>query len=300
MRNAYPKPPSPQHASTLRPASQGNGGLDHGFKAFKKENFTEAIQAWGSLPQEELPRLKPALAEAHFRRALGQADRLAAIPDLRHALGLVPEDGRFWYHLGLALHQQGEWKGAREAYAQAARHGFPRKEPLAYVRGLLELEAAHADVAPGLARALPGLSLEEDLIAPIRALLLRDWATLAAAAPFPAATHAKGTPAVPGVAGLLRGLGQVGLGQWAQGLQTLGSLSPDLFPGPLEALRVVFLGRALEELRNLRKRVEQAVNLSRVVQIPNVTKDRPAQTASPAAPRRNAPRRLCHPSARRR
>ena len=246
MRNANPEPSSPQHPSALRPGSHGYGGLDDGFKAFKKEKFTEAIQAWGSLSPDSLPQLKPALAEAHFRRALGQADRSAAIPDLRDALGLVPEDGRFWYHLGLALHQNGELKGAREAYALAARHGFPRREPLAYVQGLLELEAAHGEVAPGMARALPGLCLEEDLIAPVRALLMRDWTTLAALAPFPAVPHAKGTPAVPGMVGLLRGLGQVGLGQWAQGLQTLGSLAPDLLPGPLEALRVVFLGRALE------------------------------------------------------
>jgi tetratricopeptide (TPR) repeat protein len=217
---------------------------ERGFRAFKKERFGEAIQAWGSLAPASLMRLKPALAEAHFRRAMGQADRQAAIRDLQAALEAVPEDGRFWYHLGLALHREGDRHGAGKAYAQAARHGFPRQEALAYVQGLLALETAPAVEAPGRARALPGLCLEEDLLSPIRALLRQDWATLAAGAPVPAA--AKGTPFVPGMASLLRGIGQVGLGQWTQGLQTLGALSQDLFPAPMEALRAVFLGRAME------------------------------------------------------
>jgi tetratricopeptide (TPR) repeat protein len=216
-----------------------------GFRAFKKERFAEAIEAWGSLSLASLPRLRPALAEAHFRRALGQTDRQAAIQDFRAALAVVPEDGRLWYHLGLALHHEGDLDGARKAYARADRQGFPRREPLAYVQTLLELEASPSTDESGRARALPGLCLEEDLIDPIRALLRQDWATLAATAPLPAVTHAKGTPSVPGMAGLLRGIGLVGLGQWTQGIQTLGALSQDLFPGPMEALRVVFLGRAM-------------------------------------------------------
>ena len=226
---------------------QLNDEPDFGFRAFRKERFDEAIQAWGKLSPASWAGVNLALAEAHFRKSLGQTERKAGILDLRAALNLAPEDGRFWYHLGLALHQEQDWAGAREAYGQASAHGFARREALAYVKGLLELEAGDL-VEPGRARALPGLLPEEDLLAPIRALLGRAWATLAGTGAMPAVAQSKGTPAVPGMGGLLRGIGQVGLGQWAAGAQTLGSLSQDLFPGPVEALRVVFLARALERL----------------------------------------------------
>jgi tetratricopeptide (TPR) repeat protein len=243
MRPADPKPPSPLAPAAQRPETLAGDAVDQGFRAFRKERYAEAIQAWSGIGRELPPRVRAALAEAHFRRALGQAEPLAAIRDLRDALKAVPDDGRFWYHLGLVHHRQSDWTGARVAYAQAERHGFPRRDPLAYVQGLVELEM---DPSADPGRPLPGISLEADLIAPIRALLARDWTRLAAAGAVPAVAHAKGTPAAPGMAGLWRGIGQVGLGQWAQGIQTLGSLSQNLFPGPMEALRMVFLGRALD------------------------------------------------------
>ena len=224
--------------------------LEQGFKAFRKEQFQEAIEAWGSPSLAGQPRVKPILAEARFRQALGRPDNGEAIRELRLATGAVPEEGRYWYHLGLALYRERDLEGAQEALAGAARHGFQRREPLAYLQGLLALEWD------------PSLAEQEDgpeLLAPIRALLRQDWAALAAGAPLPAVTHAKGTPVVSGMASLLRGIGQAGQSQWPQAVQTLGSLSQDLFPGPLEALRVVFLARALDgvgrsaEGRKLRK-----------------------------------------------
>jgi hypothetical protein len=80
-----------------------------------------------------------------------------------------------------------------------------RREPLTYVRGLLELEMAPSQDERGRAQAIPGLLPEEDLLAPIRALLRQDWAALASGALL-SPRNAKGTLAVPGMAALLRGL----------------------------------------------------------------------------------------------
>ena len=241
MAKPGPHPPIPLATWTPHPGEPGHAASDLGFKAFKKGQFAEAIQHWSNPPAAAMPALKPALAEAYFRRAMLATDRSMAIQDLLAAIGATPEDGRCWYHLGLAHHRDGDLDGAEEAYGRAERLGYPRREPLGYLQGLLALEREPA----GQTDALPDLG-HQDLLAPIHALLRQDWAALAAMPPF--ASHAKGTPAAPGMAGLLRGIGQVGLEQWTAGAQTLGSLSKDLFPPAVEGLRVVFLGRALDRL----------------------------------------------------
>jgi len=224
---------------TVRVGTGADEWLDQGFKAFRKEQFEEAARAWGNPLLAGQPRAMMLLAEARFRLALSRPEPAKAIPELRLALEAAPEDGRIWYHLGLALYRERDLEGAWQALAQAERHGFTRLEPLVYVQGLLALER-DCELGPGDASLA--------LLAPFQALLRDDWTALAASAPMPAVAHAKGTPVVPGMVSLLRGLGQAGLGRWAQAAQTLGSLSQDLFPGPLEALRVVFLGRALDGL----------------------------------------------------
>src|ERR671932_41284 len=96
-----------------------------GLHAFQSGRFAEAIRLWSPLAAQD-EQVRAALAEAHFRSALAahqQADKLA---HLRHALALVPDDLRYQYHLGMALHRGGDLPAATTCYRTVLeRDGWP-------------------------------------------------------------------------------------------------------------------------------------------------------------------------------
>lgn len=93
----------------------------NGLQAFKNCNYSEAIELWRRV-SEQTPDMLPtlALAEAHFRRGLnslyGSSDVEAGLSDLRCAVDLRPDEACYTYHLGLALHRQGDLDDAIDAY----------------------------------------------------------------------------------------------------------------------------------------------------------------------------------------
>src|SRR4051794_2353215 len=71
-----------------------------GLRAFNAGRFDDAIAAWASLaPHDE--RVRAALAEAHFRRGLAGTTGGGGLGDLRQAAGLIADEPRYHYHLGL-------------------------------------------------------------------------------------------------------------------------------------------------------------------------------------------------------
>ncbi len=93
----------------------------NGLQAFKNGNYSEAIELWMRV-SEQTPDMSPtlALAEAHFRRGLnslyGDSDVEVGLSDLRCAVDLRPDGACYTYHLGLALHRQGDLDDAIDAY----------------------------------------------------------------------------------------------------------------------------------------------------------------------------------------
>lgn len=156
---------SKKRAARLDPGQHKNQGLI----AFRKKDYAAALRHW-SIPELAADeRVRAALAEAHFRQGLS----LRHLPDqsldhLRRATELAPNDPRYAYHLGLALHRANELGEARLAYARAAELGAPHAG-LGYVRALLELELNPAAALDGL----PGLSGEQRAALESVAALLR-------------------------------------------------------------------------------------------------------------------------------
>jgi tetratricopeptide (TPR) repeat protein len=102
--------------------------LQNGLKAFRGGDYDGAIEMWERAGQQT-PQMRPtsALAQVYFRRGLkriyGQpSDLTGGIDDLSRAVGLLPDDPGYTYHLGLAAHRLGELGRAIPAY-RAARKG---------------------------------------------------------------------------------------------------------------------------------------------------------------------------------
>lgn len=154
-----------------------------GLLRFHQGNYPEAISRWSSVDPAKNPAVRTALAEALFRKAVaGRSPAPAALADLRRATELAPEDPRYRYQLGLALHRAGELKPAREAYGRAAELGLEHRG-LRLVRGLAELE-----LSPHCSPDTLSMLEEEDRAAlePVAALLRGEArAVLAAAARGP-------------------------------------------------------------------------------------------------------------------
>ena len=258
-----------------------SGYVDEGLRAFRRGAGEEAIRAWNEAAKDA-PELRPALAEAYFRRALnggGSRQRGGAVDrskDLLAALEWAPGEGRFWYHLGLCRHRAGDLQGAGVAYQRAAERGFARRAALAFVQGVLALELEpqlerdqQIELDPQLERDQqlelnPQLERDQQLeldrqrgaaaldpeaqalLLPFIALLDKDWQTLEGLPPPAILANPKGTPAWPGLVQLFRGIGQAGLERWGEAIQTLGAIAPDRYPLPVEALRVLLLARALD------------------------------------------------------
>lgn len=137
-----------------------------GLSAFNAGRMDAAITAWSEMPNKS-PGVIEALAEAHFRRGLSLSNIQDQIADMRRAIELAPNDMRYRYHLGLALHRNNELSAAIECY-QAVLRQHPEWHWCGKVLALAELERKpKTDIT-----TLPGSTPEvQATFAPVIALL---------------------------------------------------------------------------------------------------------------------------------
>lgn len=96
--------------------------IAQGKAAFAHGDYITAIHLWkqalGTLSPEEAraSRLRRALAEAFFRRALSVPDVDTAIDDLLEATHFAPDEPRYQYHLALVYHRDYTWSSAIPLY----------------------------------------------------------------------------------------------------------------------------------------------------------------------------------------
>lgn len=137
-----------------------------GLRAFNSGNYSQAISAWSELAQPD-PRVVKALAEAYVRRSRTHSTEAGRVADLQKALELAPDELRYEYQLGLALHRAGELSGAIERY----RSVLARDPVWPGVATALALALLEADPQTDLA-AMP--EIPPDIraeLAPVQALL---------------------------------------------------------------------------------------------------------------------------------
>ncbi len=127
----------------------------HGLRALNAGRYAAAIETWQQLDLAD-PALRAALAEAHFRQAVSLETGPAAVDHLRQAIHLAPGDPIYTYHLGLALHKQGQIAEALDAYRHAVTNGLAQPGSGQTI-GLAALELdPHVDLA-----TVPGVSIED-------------------------------------------------------------------------------------------------------------------------------------------
>lgn len=215
-----------------------------GMSAFRAGRISDAIQAWEKLDTSD-PRLAAALAEAHFRYALSQAVAAEQVASLQRAVELAPEETRYWYHLGLALHHSGGLDNALQAYEQSLTHHPPRREA-AFVAALAAMEAS-----PPIALSdLPWIPDEDrQALAPLAALLGDGLSSQPdrsdEASPIRSLVHdltrlLDASSMGPDV--LWRGLGMLARGDSAGAHKALSTAAQLRLPAKTEAVRNYYLG----------------------------------------------------------
>jgi tetratricopeptide (TPR) repeat protein len=200
-----------------------------GLSLFRQGDWAGALAQWGKLEGD--PQLRPALAEAHFRRALVSRHHPAEVAaELQRAVDQCPQEARYWYHLGLALHRADQVAEARAAYSFAAELGY-QGQGLGLVRGLAELE-----YSPSLSlQALPWLAAEDQAaLAPVAALLQGEPQAVLAAAPGRADLSAA----------LWQGLAWLAQGEPARALERLSADKGRQLRAGAEQVRVFYRGLA--------------------------------------------------------
>jgi tetratricopeptide (TPR) repeat protein len=154
-----------KHLAHLAPRAEQeaispDAALARGWDAFNTARFGEAIKLWEHAARHN-PAAVPALAEAYFRRALAPTTTPEQqLLDLQRATALAPNDGQYYYHLGLVHHRRGDLATALTAYElAAAANPPPRGLPFTFALAKLEADP-NADVS-----TIPGLSeLEHEII----------------------------------------------------------------------------------------------------------------------------------------
>ncbi len=232
--------PIPQ-ASKSASSGKEAGLKQKGLAAFQRNDFTDAIKQWSRMDLKAEPVAGRALAEAHFRRALGLTDSAQRLADLAQAAALLPGEGRFWYHLALTHHRAGRLDEAIGAYARAAENGFARR-PLIFARALAEVERNPRLDAASLNTLTAG---DTAALLPIAALLRGD----AKAVLTPAAANwferLKGQMRGDVMTVLWRGLAFLATGQPAEAARELGTRTAATLPGDAEHVRAFYHGLAL-------------------------------------------------------
>lgn len=223
----------------MRAALDGPAALkQNGLKAFQHNDYDTAIASWSQLDAASQPAVAAALAEAHFRRALQAPQISQRLKDLQRATELVPDEGRFWYHIGLAHHREGRLAEASGAYARAAGAGFSRRKALEMVRALAEIERN-----PGIDLArLPWLGADERaLLTPVAALLRCDAGAAFTATSAISASSFRATA----MGALWRGLALLSSGQPVAAQVSLTLQAGQALPRDAEVVRLVYYGLTL-------------------------------------------------------
>ncbi len=218
-----------------------------GLRAFHQSDYTAAIKHWSRPELETDPAVRAALAEACFRRGLARRDDLpASIADLRQAADLLPDDARFWYHLGLTLHRADQLTEACAAYARAADLGM-RRPGSGFARALAELERA-----PELSLdTLPWLSPEERAaVEPVAALLRGEPQATLAASPGNWLERLKTLGHINASAKLWEGLACLAAGEKDKALAALTFSKGQSLRAGAESVRVFYHGLAAAAVGN--------------------------------------------------
>jgi len=133
----------------------------NGLNALKGGDYDRAISTWERVARQT-PSMQPsaALAEAYFRRGLKHLhskspDPQAGLNDLQKAAESQPADPRFAYHLGLAMHRQGESEAAIPFYRKARQDGGKFADRAAYPLALALLQCGQDPAAEPFWSDLP-------------------------------------------------------------------------------------------------------------------------------------------------
>jgi len=114
----------------------------NGIKAFRFKEYEKAIAAWERIPVQKRPM--PMLAEAHFRLGLKLfygATPQEGLAHLQNAVQALPDDPTYTYHLGLALHRQGNLPDAIDAYRTVRQKPGPVTARAAYPLALALIQS---------------------------------------------------------------------------------------------------------------------------------------------------------------
>ncbi len=209
------------------PQSRTAALKQNGLRAFHQNKFTEAIQHWQHLDLIAEPALRAPLAEAYFRRALAATDLTARLDDLTRAIEIAPDDGRGWYHLGLARQRADRVPEAIAAYERARELGDGRATRLL---ALVQIESQSERLLADLPEA------DRIALQPVNALLRGDWSAVLDQAPLPTESAA--------TINLWRGLALLAQGDLIAARDALAPLGKALRPGA-EAVRATYHGLAL-------------------------------------------------------
>lgn len=217
-KHKHQLPASPSRTAALK---------QNGLRAFRQNKFTEAIQHWQQLDLAAEPALRGPLAEAYFRRALTATDRVARLNDLTQAIKIAPDDGRCWYHLGLAQHRADRRPEAIAAYERALELGETRAAPMVMLARLEHDPQLPIDELPEADRAA---------LQPVSALLRGDPAAVLGRSAAPHEPQA--------TINLWRGLALFARGDLSAARDALAPLGKSLRSGA-EAVRATYHGLAL-------------------------------------------------------
>lgn len=209
------------------PQSRAAAQKQNGLRAFRQNKFTEALQHWQQLDLTAEPALRAPLAEAYFRRAIAAADLTARLTDLTRASEIAPNDGRCWYHLGLARQRADRVPEALAAYERALELGETRATRML---ALLRLERDPPGPLDGLPEA------DRAALQPVSALLRGDLPAVLSRAPLPNESQA--------TINLWRGLALFAQGDLIAARNALAPIGKSLRSGA-EAVRAAYHGLAL-------------------------------------------------------